>query len=227
MEPDDDLLPLPEPVQRDLARLFRNLHNFAPAFENGAIRLARLGWTLPGSMDAREFSRIIAFHGRDEIEERFVDHYTSASAQNLDRLHEDLRRLDCLAPWRQLIDQCVSAFKRQEYAIPVPALLTVIEGLLAACSAKLDRKVSMPQFLRDKVAEAGDKNFTRAFWLSIEEFVNELFRSHSFAQESPAQVNRHWVLHGRSEAGWSAADSLRLLQAIHTIAERCKRAVAV
>lgn len=55
-------------------------------------------------------------------------------------------------------------------------------------------------------------------WISNLAFIQNLFLRREFDQPQPSFLNRHWVLHGRSELNWKLADALRLLCAIDTLA---------
>lgn len=55
-------------------------------------------------------------------------------------------------------------------------------------------------------------------WDTIQQFVNDVFGNSDFTGTEP-RLNRHWVLHGRSNANWTRTDCIRLLQAVRVLAE--------
>lgn len=55
-------------------------------------------------------------------------------------------------------------------------------------------------------------------WISIYNYIKVLYDKSAFEQAEPTTVNRHWVLHGRTETAWQRIDCVRLLAALYTIA---------
>lgn len=56
-------------------------------------------------------------------------------------------------------------------------------------------------------------------WISVEKFIECLFRYKKFDDDRPIFLNRHWILHGRDNTDWEIGDSLRLFNALNTISQ--------
>jgi hypothetical protein len=54
-------------------------------------------------------------------------------------------------------------------------------------------------------------------WTSVVLFLDHLFASSDFQSASPAFINRHWILHGRSATEWTEVDVLKLVNALATL----------
>jgi len=195
---------------------------FARAAEATAETGRRIGeaaWTFPMSATPRETADLLRASEREDIDTVFVRYYDEGGYEALrgDLLEPSRTALD---RWRPLIVQSLTAFDAGLELVVVPALLTVVEGVLAHSGGPgawaSVRAVETAKALREKSLPA---SMTRAIYVSVEEFIKAVFESgHSFAGGRPHRLNRHWILHGRDEAAWNRADGLRLFQAIDTIA---------
>jgi hypothetical protein len=62
-----------------------------------------------------------------------------------------------------------------------------------------------------------EESFTGIMWLSAVTFLDHLFAHSDFECTTPQFINRHWILHGRSAAEWTATDALKLANALATL----------
>lgn len=124
-----------------------------------------------------------------------------------------------LHPWRKLIRQASDAYRREHYALTVPALITIIEGVVM----RPGERGTNPLPVIDKYVRAletrapSPDSFTLALTRITREFLRVLFEYSDFDGPRPLVLNRHWILHGRDVAHWNRADSLRLFQAVDTV----------
>ena len=54
-------------------------------------------------------------------------------------------------------------------------------------------------------------------WISYNMFIGKLYAKSDFSAEEPEEINRHWLLHGRSEYDISEIDCIRLINAIQSL----------
>jgi hypothetical protein len=113
--------------------------------------------------------------------------------------------------------QCLGAHQAGEYLIAVPALLTAFEGYLFH-GAPVPGVTTRATRLTAEKRTALEPGIERLAWVSLDAFVAELWRQQRFDGDRPSIINRHWILHGRDALTWGEPDSLRLLQAITTLA---------
>lgn len=204
-----------EKLQRMSRRISSSFESFAEASEENVEDLARMGWTLPLRATPKEVREIYDLETTDEVDDYFLNEYRKGS-DRYQSLKEHLLSNENLERWRPLIHESFRAFERGDYKITVPALISVLEGLVEDMTGRLQDSPNPKHAVRHKrQTESGDvKNWIA---LSIEKFVWEVFEQHSFSGETPDLINRHWILHGRDHTDWSKVDTLRLFQAIQTV----------
>jgi hypothetical protein len=181
-----------------------------------AERLAECGWTLPMRFTLRDIAEL-ADESTDDIDAFFVQYYTEENNQALHRVRVELLARPALAQWHALLAECFDAFERKNHLITIPALSSVIEGVVAKAGNSLtERRVMLKKICASKSAEVpgGVKQW---MWRTLELFIEQLFQNAPFDQDRPAFINRHWILHGRDAATWTVADSLRLFNALQTV----------
>lgn len=51
-------------------------------------------------------------------------------------------------------------------------------------------------------------------WISYNQFIRELYHKIDFTAAEPVQINRHWLLHGRSDFEIKELECIRLFNSI-------------
>lgn len=182
-------------------------------------RLANLGWTLPMRFTPRQLVEL-AEHGNtdQQVDQYMLDYFTIESGRFLGLLRSDVLGSADLVGWRNLLEQCFDAYDRGHYLIPIPALLSVIEGGVAQKAGKLkDRQVNPKKLAADleKAKQPGSMSYL--VWRSTGMVLNKLFASSDFGGPHPRELNRHWILHGRDHTQWTRTDVLRLFNLLTMI----------
>lgn len=205
-----------EATQKSWQKAAEGLRRFMEASEKNAENLARMGWTLPVWASPQQTIEIYNLKTEDEVESYFLNVYRE-DKWGYAFLKEGLLSDENLDRWQPLIRQSFRAFERGDHQIVIPALLSIFEGLVSELSGRFEQKPNVRQATRHKLQESsGDvENWIAT---SIHVFVSEaVFKSHSFKQERPNLINRHWILHGRDHTDWSKVDALKLFHAIQTV----------
>lgn len=204
-----------EKIREISQKLAGGFRSFAEASEENVEDLGQMGWALPLWATPKEAKEIYDLETRDEVDAYFLNAYEGGT-EEYRFLKEHLLSNENLERWRPLICQSFRAFERGDYQITVPALISVLEGLVEDLSGRLEESPNPKQTVRQKrQAESGDvKNWIA---VSVENFVWEVFERHDFSQKRPDLINRNWILHGRDHTDWSKVDALRLFQAIQTV----------
>jgi hypothetical protein len=187
--------------------------------EQSCERLANLGWTLPMSFTPGQLVEL-AEHGNtnQQVEQYMLDYFTFESDRFFLDLRSDVLGSTNLVGWRDLLEQCFDAYDRGHYLIPIPALLSVIEGAVAQNAGKLKVGQVNPKKVAadlEKAAQPGSMNFL--VWRSTRVVLDKLFASSDFGGPHPGELNRHWVLHGRDHTQWTQTDALRLFNLLSTV----------
>ena len=179
--------------------------------------LAEQGWSLPMLLSPAGTYRVLKAGSPAEIDAQFVRLYDADEGWLFDRLADDLLNRDGLSSWRILLEQTISAYRRREFAITVPALLTICEGVLMRSEGN---STGLRAVVRER-AKAEQHRFPESvhaiLWHNVHGFVDELFKRSDFSGPRPSRLNRHSILHGRDVPTWTQADCLRLFQAVHTL----------
>jgi hypothetical protein len=185
--------------------------------ERAADDLAAHGWSMPMFLTPAEVFEILDAKAPTEIDARFVDLYETADGGHFARLAQDLLNRDALSLWRVLLDETISAYRRREFTITVPALLTICEGVFMRGESN---RINLRAFVQARARAELQRlpgSIHAILWRNVHRFVEELFKRSDFSGDRPSGLNRHWILHGRDAPTWSQADSLRLFQAVDTL----------
>ena len=115
------------------------------------------------------------------------------------------------------VRQSASAYRRGHFAVTIPALLTILEGLLMSSEGK---RIDLRKVVRERIRLLQERNpdrFRVRLLRITQEFIEQLYARSDFDGPRPAGLNRHWIMHGRDVVDWDRADSLRLFQAVDAI----------
>ena len=103
-------------------------------------------------------------------------------------------------PLKELVRQCWDAFQGKLYAVCATSLLSVIEGVLSEFGDdKRDvRMMKICQYHVDNFPANGS-TIEKHVWISYNTFIRKLYEKSDFNSDEPDVINRHWLLHGRSD----------------------------
>jgi hypothetical protein len=187
----------------------------------GAVHLADLGWTTPPWIVMR-VSPMLGKFSDNEIDEFFLKSYLGEHGEEgeLKDTSERLLASDEMSQWRSLLEDVFDCIRIGKYKVCVPSLLTVLEGFMAeslVSELKISRRdTNVAASLRKRKMHE-DKSFNGLLWMSVVTFLDHLFAHSDFESTCPMFINRHWILHGRSATEWTAADALKLVNALSTL----------
>jgi hypothetical protein len=190
----------------------------------GVRQLAAKGWTVPPWITFPEFEVLTALPESD-IDMFFTEIYT---ADGFDRFKLVMKRLSSepsLSAWHALLGEVGESIEAGRHLVTVPALLTVLEGYAVREILHITGPASKKTNLA-KLFEATDfhhrKGVEAVPWISNLVFMQHLFATSDFTSDQPTLLNRHWVLHGRTQRNSILADALRLVTAIDTLSWAAK-----
>jgi hypothetical protein len=206
----DEMLPVIQKfVETDWTAVF-------DAHEKSFLYLADCGWTLPDWVGLAEL-RTLHLRSPEELDRYFVDGYMANDAENLKELGMTLRDIPRLSQWHLLIDEIISSIAAGNHRVAIPAILTVMEGYLASALVKASLatpKVTSPFKVLQGAKWHEDNSHDGVYWKSGIVFLSRVFAPSDFAQQPPAFINRHWILHGRASVDWTLSDALRLVNSL-------------
>lgn len=182
--------------------------------------MASQGWTLQMRLTPADLEELASLDP-ERVDQYFVAFYTEDDFAELRVVREKLARRNSLAPWQELLDEAVDSFVDGRHRITIPALLSIIEGVVASAGAVISsRRSDLVAALTQNAEKLGSDSLRGELWISFRDFLEKLFENAPFDGARPARINRHWILHGRDTAAgsWTVADSLRLFNALQTVA---------
>jgi len=184
-----------------------------------ARTLALKGWTVPGWMGISEYMELSEL-SEEELDQRFTVAFTENNYQILNERIGNLISYSEMSNWKPLLLEVNASIVAGRHLIAVPALLTIMEGYSVKEVLKSPveemRKTDLFK-LFDKAGLHNTNGLEAVPAVSNMAFLQKLFEPSSFAQKPPERINRHWILHGRDECDWSAADAFRLINALETL----------
>jgi hypothetical protein len=187
----------------------------------GAIQLASKGWTIAAWMELPDVSSL-GSATESKIEAYFLKNYIGEEGR-AGELRETSRTLlasDEMGKWKGLLEEVFECLERKRYRVCVPSLLTILEGFTMESlqrKQKISRKSTKVRIAVENASWHQQSDFIGVMWMSVVTFFEHLFANSDFDSAAPPFINRHWVLHGRSATDWTAADALKLVNALATL----------
>jgi len=179
--------------------------------------MATRGWTIQMSLTPGIWAGL-ANQTPEETDEFFVTFYTEDNFAALREVRQELTRRTSLAKWKSLLEECFESLEAGRHLITIPALLSIIEGVIASAGQALtSHRVRLIHICAENAKKSTPSFMNAEMWNSMALFLEKLFQSAPFDGDKPVFINRHWILHGRDSASWTIADSLRLFNALQTV----------
>lgn len=182
---------------------------------NGSIvltqELSKSGWCIPveqGKVELHSKIKNSSLPKYDVIEEFYAVNF-------LELIENELTRSSLLViePYKTTLNECIKSYHEGRYAICIPALFAIIESMLVFLSNDGDfKKIRYSSALKSRIDSGEIRNDTLLSKLrEIQTVVTALFSSIPFdSAEKDKLLNRHSVMHGRVERGYTRADALKL-----------------
>lgn len=189
-------------------------------YETSVVRLGTLGWSAPVQFWHKltiEFAN--PAHTADQVNEAFVTFYTDqGNARLLELIDKHLLGEPILQPWHETLRDCRESFLAGRYLVLVPALITVMEGVLALkIGTFTSTNVKLMAPTKAKAQQPTAFRLNQSIWLSISSLIDQLYQPVDFSGPAPNALNRHWILHGRSTSKDARHDSLRLFNLLGSL----------
>ena len=120
---------------------------------------------------------------------------------------------------KRLFLQAVAAFRNKQYDISIVGLFAVIDGLLTTVSGDLTtaiykRATAIIAKADDLVIEDAEIAYV-ALLMTFEKTMESICAKSDFGGKEPKNLNRHWVMHGRSRRRKTQLDCIKLINFIY------------
>ncbi|TCT17126.1 hypothetical protein EDC18_101424 [Natranaerovirga pectinivora] len=174
------------------------------------------GWAIPMSIN---LSRLEPLRDKEnkvgEFDAFFIDYYYN---KNFELLVKHVNKSKINDVQKGLFNDCVDAYNSEKYLLCINGLMPILEGILSQFgNDPIDvRMMKICRFNMDKT-ESDKKLINHLVWASCYSFISNLYKKSDFTSAEPTILNRHWILHGRTNTEWGAEDCIRLFNAIYTV----------
>jgi hypothetical protein len=182
--------------------------------------LAREGWVgLEDYFTSAEFRRIMRvkkLRGKEGVDLIVCRRFRAHRYRLLTGLIRGWKRIPYLAQRWKIIRQAVKAHKEGGYALSVPCLLPLLDGLSARIVGKT---VGRRKAIYAREAAQLYHSTEHEIWSDcvIRVFTSLVYKEYDFAKR-PRTVNRHAIIHGEVIGYPTEANSLRVILLINTFA---------
>jgi len=127
-----------------------------------------------------------------------------------------------LLPYELLCRQSFTVFENGSYDLAVVGFLSIIDGLLTDTSKSSTHKptprIEIILSKLDSYKECDKYGFSvGALYFSFSAAADVLFKYIPFTEKEPMNLNRHWIMHGRSKREKTRLDCIKLITFMHGI----------
>ena len=181
-------------------------------------KLSAEGWTLPAELNIYAVKMIANTNKLDDINTFLYWFFTTESYRKTKDMVVAAKSSQIKEGLKKLLDQCWQAFQSKLYAVCATSLLSVIEGILSEFSDN-KQDVRMMKVCQKKVDTFPTTGSTiqKHVWISYNNFIRNLYQKSDFSTDEPETINRHWLLHGRSDFEIDEIDCIRLFNAVQSL----------
>lgn len=181
-------------------------------------KLVTEGWTLPAELP---ITAVYALGNTDKLDDvnGFMEQlYAYDDYRNMKTMIKGIQESKIKEGLKKLINECWNAFNSKMYAICATSLLSVIEGILSEFSDD-KQDIRMMRVCQKQVDSFPNDGSTimKHVWISYNQFIRNLYKKSDFTDNEPDAINRHWLLHGRSDFEVEEIECMKLFNAIHSL----------
>jgi len=181
-----------------------------------AETIGEFGWSIPMSMGLSKIDNLKGIElNEGNINILFEKFYDD---KQLKESSKHILKSNINEHLKSVFVECIEIFNMGKYIASTTTLLTVLEGVLSDFGDdQTDTRMKrICKFQMDKT-KLDNKIINHLIWVSIYKFIDELYSKSKFNQNEPRQINRHWILHGRTKREVGRIDAIRIVNAIHSL----------
>ncbi len=195
-----------------------NINRFDDTLDRVVDKLANDGWTLPSELGIYEVNVIGQTEKIEDINEFLFTYFTRNDYEVFNKMLDGILASKIREPLKKMIYECRQAYTNKLYIVCAVALIPVIEGILSEfCDNK--NNIRMMRICKNQVdaLSCDGSVIEKHIWKSYNTFIQNLYEKSDFSGEEPVKINRHWILHGRSNYEQEEADCIRLFNAVQSL----------
>lgn len=181
-------------------------------------KLVAEGWTLPAELPFATISALGNSSILDDVNGFMTAFYSYDDYRNIKNIIIGIQQSKINAGLVKMTAECWQAFQYRMFRVCATSLLSVIEGVLSEFSEdKQDVKMmKVCQKHIDTFPQNGS-TIMKHVWISYNQFIRNLYQKSDFTESEPDNVNRHWLLHGRSDFEIEEVECMKLFNAVHSL----------
>lgn len=127
-----------------------------------------------------------------------------------------------ILPQGRVFEQAISAYHNGQYDLATIGFITVIDSVLSEASKNLThRPLERCNAIFDKIAHKNaldsDEYAIMSLGLTYQAVVDTLYKTVHFSEREPKNLNRHWIMHGRSKRKKTRLDCIKLINFLYGI----------
>lgn len=212
-----------EQIQVDMKNYFdeevkKKVSELNKTLDVAVEKLVKEGWTLPAELPITAVNALGNTDILDDVNSFMEQFYAYDDYRNMKAMLKGIQESKIKEGLKKLVNECWNAFNSKMYAICATSLLSVIEGILSEFSDdKQDvRMMKVCQKHVDSFPSDGS-TIMKHVWISYNQFIRNLYQKSDFTANEPDIINRHWLLHGRSDFEVEEIECMKLFNAIHSL----------
>lgn len=178
--------------------------------------IGEFGWSIPMTMGLSKVDSLKYIDLNEESVNMFFEkHYDD---KELKKSSKHILKSNISEHSKKVFVECIDILNIGKYASSTTTLLTLLEGILSEFGDDQTdiRMKRICRFQMDKT-KSDKKIINHLIWVSLFKFIDKLYNKREFNQNEPNQINRHWILHGRSKRELDKIDAIRIVNAIHSL----------
>lgn len=207
---------LQEDYKEEFAKLNKRIEYSFKIIEEKAEEFSEAGWPQPQFLTPKELIDVYQDSSLDTIDEKMIVVFDEGTA-DFENMKNEIFNSKELEEWHPLLNECFWCYSNKKFNVTIPALLSVLEGVIAKKWDNIDGQINVHNWINSKLA-TNNVTFEIVYLKSISKFLKHLYKSIDFKHREHPKLNRHLILHGRSIKVWGKADSLKLFLNIYVIA---------
>lgn len=212
-----------EQIQVDMKNYFdeevkKKVSELDKTLDVAVEKLVKEGCTLPAELPITAVNALGNTDILDDVNSFMEQFYAYDDYRNMKAMLKGIQESKIKEGLKKLVNECWNAFNSKMYAICATSLLSVIEGILSEFSDdKQDvRMMKVCQKHVDSFPSDGS-TIMKHVWISYNQFIRNLYQKSDFTANEPDIINRHWLLHGRSDFEVEEIECMKLFNAIHSL----------
>ncbi len=188
------------------------------ALDIAVQKLVNNGWTLPAEIPLTAIYALGQTNKLDNVNDFMKMFYSFDDYKNMKSMIDGIQKSKIKPGLIKLVNECWQAFQTKTFAVCATSLLSVIEGILSEFSDdKTDIRMMMVCQKHVDNFPVGESTILKHVWISYNQFIRNLYQKSDFTGTEPDDINRHWLLHGRSDFEIEEIECMRLFNAIHSL----------